>query len=163
MRSDGGLPEPVTNESQVIELSDGRVMLDARQNGNTESSSRFLFFSEDGGESWASSEDGLLMTPVMSSIARYSARRDGDDRDRLLHSGPSEDGRFDLRVWISYDEAQSWEHETIIKDGFAQYSVLSVLADRSIGLLYETMEIDHPLIPLSIRFARFNLSYLEWE
>jgi len=98
------------------------------------------------------------MTPVMSSVLRYSATRDGDDRDRLLHSGPAADGRYGLRVWLSYDEGRTWVRETTIQPGFAQYSVLTVLADRTIGLLYETLETTS--LAVSIRLARFNLAYL---
>lgn len=156
----GGLPDPGTNEAQIVELSDGRLLLDGRQNSNTDSATRFLYLSEDGGESWSEAGNGLEMTPVMSSILRYSAERDGDERDMLLHSGPSPDGRYDLRLWQSFDEAQSWENETIIKDGFVQYSVLTVLDDGSVGMVYETIETDNPLIPLSIRFVRFKLAYL---
>ncbi len=156
----GGLPEPLTNESQVVELTDGRLLLDARQNGSTESPTRFLYTSEDGGESWFEPSAGIEMTKVMSGIIRWSAIRDGEERDVLLHSGPSAGGRFDLRVWVSYDEALSWVHETIIREGFVQYSVLTVLPDKSIGVLYETAELDDPTFPLSIRFSRFNLTYM---
>jgi len=156
----GGLPAPGTNEPQVVELTDGRIMLDGRQNGDTESTTRFLYHSADGGESWSEPSNGIQMTAVMSSILRYSATRDGDGQDVLLHSGPAPTGRFDLRVWTSFDEAKTWENETIIKTGLVQYSVLTRLPDKSIGIVYETVETDNPRVPMSIRFARFNLEYL---
>lgn len=149
-----------TDESQVVELNDGSILLDSRQGIGTNRSHRRLFLSTDGGESWSSQRDGIEMTPVMTSILRYTARRDGASRDRLLHSGVSPDGRYGLRVWLSYDESQSWVQGKMIQEGFAQYSVLTVLADGSVGLLYETLETLTGAIAVSIRFARFNLAYL---
>ena len=155
-----GLPEAGTSEPQLVELTDGSLVLDARQAASVDPPHRRLFRSVDGGETWAAPEDGLEMTPIMSSVLRYSAERDGGDRDRLLHSGPSATTRAGMRVWLSYDEGETWVNETVIEEGFAQYSVLTKLDDGSIGMLYEGFGSTDGPASLNIRFARFNLGYL---
>lgn len=157
----GGLPEPGTDESQVVELTDGALLLDARQGQATSDGKRRLFRSEDRGQTWSTGTPGIAMVPAMSSVIRYSATRDGDDRDRLLHSGLSTKGRSDARVWISHDEAQSWVDESILAPGFAQYTVLTKLDDGSIGMAYESLGADTAGISgFNIHFARFNLAQL---
>jgi sialidase-1 len=157
----GGLPEPQSNESQVVELNDGTILLDARQNPDENSATRYVFRSVDGGASWSASEPGLTMTPIAAGVIRYSAERDGDDGDLLIHSGVAPSGRVDVRLWLSDDEGASWTDETTIEPGFAQYSVLTVLDDRSIGLAYESIALEGPNAGrLNVRFARFDLSVI---
>jgi sialidase-1 len=158
----GGLPEPRSNEAQLAELNDGTVVLDARQNDDEDTDFRYVFRSADGGVTWSAAETGLQMTPIMSGIARYSAARDSDERDVLIHSGLSPAGRTDVRVWLSDDEAASWMDETVIQMGFAQYSLLTVLDDGSVGLFYESIRLEPPNYgSLNIRFARFSLAWIE--
>ena len=157
----GGVPAPGTDESQVIELSDGVIVLDGRQGEGGDTAHRRLYRSEDGGATWSAPSPGLGMVPVMSSVIRYSAARDGQDKDRLLHSGVSTQGRSDARVWISYDEGQNWTHETVLAPGFAQYTVLTRLDDGSIGMLYESSGADSAGVSgFDIRFMRFGLGAL---
>jgi sialidase-1 len=160
----GGLPEPSSNEAQVMELTDGTILMDARQNVEAESNSRFEFRSTDGGMTWSGPNGGLPMTPIMSGIVRHSAERDGDDRDLLIHTGVAPDGRVDVRVWSSDDEAQTWAHETTIDPGFAQYSLAAILDDRTIGVVYESIETEPPLVGrLNILFARFDVAWVEGQ
>ena len=157
----GGLPEPGTDESQVVELTDGAILLDGRQGQAATDGKRRIFRSEDGGQTWSTATPGIAMVPVMSSVIRYSATREGDDRDRLLHSGVSPQSRSDARVWISHDEAQTWADESILAPGFAQYTVLTVLDDGSLGMAYESLGADTAGISgFNIHFARFNLAQL---
>ena len=59
-------------------------------------------------ESWGPPVPGLRMPAVMASVFRYSAVRDGDAYDLLLHSGIEADEPFGLRrgmrVWASTHE-----------------------------------------------------------
>ncbi len=155
----GGVPEPGTDESQVVELVDGTVELDARRAGT-----RRVQSSSDGGETWGEPRDGLAMPPVMASVLRYAARRAGDAHDVLLHSGILSNQplglRHGVRVWLSTDEGATWDHETPIEPGFSQYSVLTAFDDGSIGLLYESAGATGGSVGLDIRFARFDLDFL---
>ena len=157
----GGLPEPISNEAQLVELTDGAILLDARQNDEEQSEARFVFRSEDGGESWGGAEEGLPMTPVMAGIERLSAVRSGDPLDLLIHTGVAPDSRFGVRVWLSEDEATTWKDETVVDPGFAQYSLVTILDDRTIGLVYESVESEPPTPGPNILFERFDVARIE--
>lgn len=157
----GGVTDGNSDESQVVQLTDGSLRLDARQDDLSGATNRRRYTSADGGQTWSEPSDGLAVTPVMTSILRYSARRDGDDRDRLLYSAPRPGAtRRGLRVLMSYDEGATWTNETQIERGFSQYSVLTRLTDGTIGLFFETgLNSQYPF-QLVIDFARFNLAHL---
>ena len=155
----GTVPAMGTDESQVIELTDGTIVLDGRQSGTT--GARKLFRSTDGGQTWSAPSDGLSMVPIMASVIRYAARRDGDVRDLLLHTGVSTTGRSDARAWLSNDEGKTWQNETVFAPGFAQYTVATRLDDGSIGVLYESMGEDKTGVSgFNLHFARFGLGYM---
>lgn len=145
-----GVPTPGTNEAQVFERGDGRLVLDARQPEGQPA--RALFASEDGGATWSSGTPGLTMTPVMSSVLRW-------DDATALHSGVAPKSRQDLRVLRSDDGGISFAHETILAEGFAQYSVLARLDDGSVGLLYEGLDTSEGL-SFDVRFTRVSVSAL---
>ena len=146
-----------TNESQVVELVDGTLMLNMRGGRY-----RNVALSRDGGQSWYEEfEDETLPDPrCQASLLRCSTAAAGGE-NRLLfanipNSGPFVD-RNDLTVRLSNDEGQSWPISRRVHDGPAAYSCLSVLADGTIGLLYETGAV-HPYE--RIKFVRFNLEWL---
>ncbi|HUT11967.1 MAG TPA: sialidase family protein [Thermoguttaceae bacterium] len=132
-------PGPDANESEVVELTDGTLLLDARQNGGE---FRRRHLSKDGGITWDPDHQAEVpLTPVDGSLARYSAKRTGQDRDRLLFSGPRGQGglnRNNITVWTSHDEGKSFANPVQLNRGFAAYSVIQRLADGTIGLLVET-------------------------
>ena len=103
------------------------------------------------------------MTPVMAGIERLSAVRSGEARDLLIHTGLAPDARFDVRVWLSDDEATTWTNETVVNPGFAQYSLVTILDDRTIGLVYESVESEPPTPGTNIRFSRFDLAWLHGD
>ena len=131
-------PGPDANESEVVELTNGDVLHDARQNsGNF----RRRHLSTDGGATWGANDpDEIALTRVDGSMARYSAVRSGHDRDRILFSAPRGAGglnRNNITVWTSYDEGATFINPVQLDSGFAAYSVVQRMGDGSIGLLYE--------------------------
>ena len=154
-------PGPDANEDEIVELSDGTILLDGRQNSGDY---RRRHRSTDGGITWGPDRpDNIPITPVDGSMIRYSAVRAGDDRDRILFSGPrGEDGlnRNNISVWISYDEGLSFINPVTVNQGFAAYSAMQRLADGTIGLAVETSN-DSGDNYGEIRFYRLGLSDLE--
>ncbi|MBI85170.1 MAG: hypothetical protein CMJ81_18400 [Planctomycetaceae bacterium] len=142
---------PGGNEDEVVELTDGQLLLDARQNSGLY---RRRHLSRDGGQTWGPNvPDTTRTTPVDGSLARYSAKRAGHDRDRLLFSLPQGTGRIlaragdaidkgltrnNITVWISYDEGRTFIHPVRINYEASAYSVILRLADGSVGLFVET-------------------------
>jgi len=99
--------------------------------------------------------------PIMSSVVRHMAKRDGDPVDRLVHSGLGASGRVNIRAWQSLDEGATWTGETVFNDGLAMYSVLSVLDDRSVGIVYEGYNTTEEAFGPAIFFVRFDVARLD--
>ena len=118
----GKLFRAFTDECQFVELADGAVMIDARQNYGDH---RWVGISQDGGEEWSRPRAGQFLTPVATSIERFTLKSAGDDRDRIIWTGPKGPGRQTLVVRVSYDEGQTFANEKVIYGGFAAYSDIS--------------------------------------
>jgi sialidase-1 len=151
-------PTPA-DENQVIELTNGDLMMDSRQ---LSSNYRERFISHDGGAAWSAMPNGdVPVTPVNCGLLRYSAKRDGGDRDRILFSGPlgnpvgSGSGRYNMGVWTSYDEGKTFINPVRLDSGDNQYSTMFMLPDWSIGVLYEANGYTET------RLAKFALADLE--
>ena len=159
----GGLMTGDTNEHQIVGLTDDVILMDARQydwlpDGSL-SEYRVLSLSADGGETWSSPFNGQRVTPVMTSIQQYTTVSAGDDRDRILWTGPNGPGRNDLVVRASYDQGMTYTDERHIYAGMAAYSHMAVLQDRCIGVLWERGEVSTPYE--FVTFSRFGLGFID--
>ena len=155
----GASSDPGTNESQVVELADGRLLLNMRNHPPKPENFRMIATSDDGGRtlSPAVSDRALVEPPAQASLLRYSSTMKARDRNRLLFANPAGAARERLTVRLSYDEGASWPISRIIHQGPAAYSSLVVLSDRSIGVLFERGERS----PYDrITFAHFTLVWL---
>ena len=151
----GALLGALTNECQVVELADGAVMMDARQDGGDH---RWVVISHDGGQTWSRPRAGQVVSPVATSIERYTSKAAGDDRDRLLWTGITGPGRKGLVVRVSYDEGQTFTNEHLLYGGYAAYSELTILKDKTVGVLWERGVSDGYQ---HITFTRINRDFLE--
>jgi sialidase-1 len=134
----GASADAGTNESQVVELADGRLMLNMRNHPPKERNYRMVATSSDGGRtlSPAREDRGLLEPPAQGSFLRLSTRAD-HGRNRLLFANPASAKRERLTLKVSYDEGESWPVARTIYHGPSAYSSLVVLPDRTIGVLFE--------------------------
>ena len=121
------------NENQMVELDDGRVLVDARQEGGT--THRWVAESHDAGGSWREPRAGISVTPVCTSLVRY--RPEGAAGSWYVWSGPRGPGRMDLVLRISTDQCRSFGRELLIGPGPAAYSNLAVLQDGCVAVLWE--------------------------
>jgi len=123
----------LVNEVQMVELSDGSVLLNSRRYGGKRL--RKIAVSADGGQSWSSiTEDEHLRDPgCMASVFRYSF-----DKNILLYSGPDSTERRNGTVRVSYDDGKTWPIKKVLEPGRFAYSCLTRLADGRVGCLYET-------------------------
>jgi hypothetical protein len=145
------------DENQIVELADGRLLMDIRQNSGAH---RWLAESADGGQSWAEPRAGLTVTPVMCAIERFTLKAAGDDRNCILWTGPMGPERRRLVIRSSDDEANTFENERLISDDYAAYSDLTILKDQTIGVLWERgVEQGYKFIT----FTRLNQEWLEQE
>jgi sialidase-1 len=127
-QSEGG------DEGQVIDLSDGRILIDFRQESGPH---RWMAESRDGGRTFGKPRAGLSVSPVCCAIERWTLKSAGDDRDRILWTGPKGPDRNNLVARVSYDEGQTFLNERLIAAGPAAYSDLAILKDKTAGVLWE--------------------------
>jgi sialidase-1 len=154
----GGAVEGGTNESQVVELADGSLMINMRNHPAKPENFRMVATSGDGGRSWSRAvpDTELIEPPAQASLLRYTPAG-GDGGRPLLFSNPASTRRERMTVRVSYDEGATWPVSRVVHDGPAAYSSLVVLPDGTIGLLFErgaTSPYE------TITFARFTLEWL---
>jgi sialidase-1 len=152
---------PDANEDEVVELTDGTVLLDGRQNSGD---FRRRHRSNDGGVTWGpDTPDTIPLTKVDGSLVRYSAQRTGQDRDRILFSGPRGEAglnRNNITIWTSYDEGKTFTNPVQFNTGLPAYSVIQRLRDGSIGMVVETAK-DEGVRYGEITFYRIDIAQLE--
>jgi len=149
---------PGTDESAVVELADGRWLLNIRS--SLGDGYRVVSTSSDGGQRWQPPRRATdLPGPCcQGSLIRYTDVRDGFQKNRILFSNPAHRSeRRNMTVRMSYDEGKTWPVAKVIDAGPVAYSCLSILNDGTIGLLYEN-GAESPYE--RITFARFNLEWL---
>lgn len=125
------------NESKIIELADGKWMINSRMNGP---GMRHVHVSDDEGATWVSHPASDLIDPGCNgSIIRLSSvAADGSGRNRLLFANAkSAESRENMTVRISYDEGMSWSAGKTIYSGGSAYSSLTVLENGDVGLMFE--------------------------
>jgi sialidase-1 len=136
------------NETVAIELADGRIMLNARNESRAHR--RLITISEDGATNWSQPKfDDALREPIcMAGLVRYSTEANGgkniilfSNPDNLSKSegkeipGKSRD-RKNLSIKVSYDEGETWSVNKVIEPGFATYSDLAVTKSGKILCFY---------------------------
>ena len=154
-RLGGRTPNHQVNECEVVELADGRLMLNMR-NYDRDKKYRQVAFSEDGGMTW---KDQAFDTELIEPLCQASITRHhwpaGDAPGAIAFSNPaSKDQRVNMTVRASFDEGRSWSASTVLHTGPSAYSSLAVLPDGQLACLYEAGE-KHPYE--SIVFARIPL------
>lgn len=127
-------------EADMVELTDGTLLLSARNDGGAPGS-RYHFLSNDAGVTWAQISHDLVISKVDIGLTRYSAVRSGDTEDRIIVSAPigtsSGPSRNNLGIWSSIDEGQTFGTPYQLVYGVSAYSDIVRLHDGSIGIIYE--------------------------
>jgi len=145
------------NESRVVELSDGQLLLNSRSVGFLEEGEkrRVEARSRDAGATWSSiawSETFPSFTPCDTGFIRLDHGA-AKDKDWLVYSWPDHSTkRVNMTVALSTDGGRTWatrRHVAMLSG----YSDLVELDDGSIGLLYDSGG-------KAVHFARFGLDWL---
>ena len=125
-----------SNESTAAELSDGRVLMNMR-NQLGDRKYRLVAESQTGGEKWSAVRvETQLPDPVCEGS--LLGVKDKNGKPRLLFSNlRSQEKRENLTVYSSRDDAKTWQVLTVVEPGFAAYSDLVQLQNGQAGVLYE--------------------------
>jgi sialidase-1 len=129
------------NESVAVELVDGRVLLNSRDQHGSEPATRAIAYSSDGGETFDApfvAEPNITTPVVQNSLVRFAVIDRGDDRNILVYACPGDSrARRDLTILVSFDEGKTWTQGTVLHSGPAAYSDLVKLDEKRVGVLYE--------------------------
>lgn len=147
------------DENKTVELSDGRVLLNSRDNAN--GGFRKVAISTDGGHSYGEvTQDFELPDPANNgSITRLfpdAAQGSADAKKLIFSNSNSQSSRSNVSVRVSCDDGENWPSVRTVRPGFSAYSTLERLQDGQIGLLYESSYTN------GITFSSFDDAWLNY-
>ena len=137
-----------TTESQVVELSDGTLMLNMRDDRNRTNyelsdsyHGRSVAVTADMGKTWiehSTSRTALTEPNCMASIISY---KDKKGKLYLFFSNPNDaKNRVNMTIKTSNDEGNTWDKlpsVLLYEQAAMGYSCLTVIDNKYIGILYE--------------------------
>ena len=153
----GAPTEGSADENKVVELSDGRLLLNSRTQGTA--GQRLEAISYDGGQTWGPFRHNWDLTDPRNnaSIVRaYPDAPEGSARARVLlfSNADSSSARANGTIRVSYDDGFTWNDGKVFESGEMAYSTLHPLGDGTWGLLYESGGYKN------IEFMRLDAAYL---
>jgi sialidase-1 len=163
---------PNPSETLVLELADGRVMLNIRN--ESKRNRRLVAVSPDGATNWSEPEfDEDLFEPIcMASLIRLSKTPESD-KNRILFANPDSRNadpftpgsvyypRQNITLRMSYDEGQTWPVFKVLETGKSGYSDLAVGPEGWIYCFFEQgVAGDRDTHTARLTVARFTLGWL---
>ena len=136
----------------AVQLSDGSIMLNMRDNrnrGNKEVNGRRICVTKDLGNSWIehpTSRKALIEPTCMASIHKHIYQQNGERKSMLLFANPESHSKRDhITLKVSYDDGNTWpEEKKILLDEYSGrgYSCITSVDENTIGILYESSQAD---------------------
>lgn len=130
--------KPKTTEAQVVELEDGSLMLNMRDDNG---GSRSVCTTKDWGKTWTehpTSRSALPEPVCQASIIRIKT---ADGKNGLAFFNPAtEKGRHHLTLKLSFDEGKTWPekyHTLIYEPNSFGYSCLAQINPTTLGVFFE--------------------------
>ncbi len=121
-----GKPAKPGDESKVVELPDGTLMVNSRMNAG----GRWVHLSRDCGMTWESKPmSALLDAECNAQLMKWG--------DRLLFSNCNSKKRENICVRTSRDWGKTWNEGVVVWPGVGAYSDITELLNGDIGILYE--------------------------
>ena len=131
-----------TTEAQVVELKQGELMLNMRDNRG---GSRAIMTTNDMGETWqehSSSRSALIEPICMASLIKVRAKDNCLGKDILLFSNPnSTKSRNNITIKASLDNGLTWKeaNQMLLDEGTSWgYTCLTMVDKETVGILYES-------------------------
>lgn len=137
-----------TTEAQVVQLSDGSLMLNMRDDQNrkdkSETNGRAVAVSTDLGTSWElhpTSNSALQEPNCMASIIAADIEIIGENKRALFFSNPNnKHKRTNMTIKVSLDDGMTWPDENQLElneAGGYGYSCMTMVDEKTVGILYE--------------------------
>lgn len=134
---------PGGNESTAAELSNGRLVMNSR-NQRGDIKERLISVSSNGGVSWDTSYfDAQLIDPVCQG-SLLNIGWNNNKAVLAFSNAASQSKRDSLVLRISVDDGASWKHNLLVdynpsgtKGDYAAYSDLVLINKKELGVLYE--------------------------
>jgi sialidase-1 len=152
--------KPNTTEAQVVQLADGSLMLNMRDDRNRrdkgDTNGRAVAVTHDLGKTWQihpSSNSALPEPNCMASIISAETLVNGTRQQVLLFSNPnSKTARTHMTIKASGDGGHTWpgnwQTELFSPAGFG-YSCLTMVDENTVGIVYEGVrELYFQKVPL---------------
>jgi len=132
----GGVIGDKVNECQVVELGDGRLMMNLRSYRGKRC--RAVSTSSDGGLTWTpAADEPALVEPVCQAAFIRIDDPAGAGRGILVFSNPASTKRESMTVRLSMDDGKTWPVASLLYGGPAAYSALAAMPDKRIACLFE--------------------------
>jgi sialidase-1 len=136
------VPEPGGNESMATELSQGKLLMNVRnQSGDVRA--RIVARSSDGGMRWDTTYfNRQLPDPVNQGSILTIGRKKGRAIVAFCNAADTQ-RRDNLTVRISFDEGETWPRQYLVakspdaRQDYAAYSDLVKTGRKTLGVLYE--------------------------
>ncbi len=144
------------NETVAVELADGRVMLNARNESGARR--RIVVTSPDGATQWSEPrfQEDLLDPVCMGGLTRYHY----EGKSLLLFSNPdTPKGRRNVTVRVSEDEGKTWPISRSVESGWSAYSDINVTPSGTILCFYGRSKKQN-FAGDRLTVARFRLDWL---
>lgn len=138
------------SEADLVELANGDLLMTVRIDINQTVdgvyyTQRRQFLSSNGGESWTMLNDGgaavfsdVSSGTVDASIVRFNA---SSSDSYLLFTNPMGDtnhaGRYNLGLWMSFDEGDTWQGPLQLVDGGSAYSDIIQISPDTALIIFE--------------------------
>ena len=147
-RIGGSVPRTRTSEATLVELSNGDLMVNCR-NQNDDENHRVVSISKDGGatftETWL--ETALVEPRGCQASLLFHSLNPATGKGNILFSNPANGAvRSDGTLKLSKDDGRTWtknfRYARKPAPNFTGYSDITKMPDGSIGILYERGDLD---------------------
>lgn len=140
--------KPNTTEAQIVQLADGSLMLNMRDDLNRtekgEKNGRAISITNDLGKTWTThpGSNSLLQEPnCMASLISAQTSVNGKLQQVLFFSNPNNrNSRTNMTIKASLDQGSTWpaayQLEIYSPEGYG-YSCMTMIDDQTIGIVYE--------------------------
>ncbi len=137
-----------TTEAQVVQLDNGDIMINARNNEarDTKGVGRVVATTSDLGQTWIEHQSSITALEESTCMASLVNEKFENHGHLLLFSNPNtHTGRFNMTIKASTDEGITWPQEywLLLDEGSGRgYSCLTKIDEETVGILYEGSQAD---------------------